>query len=621
MKRSIQLVALLLTVFMGSCTGGKDKAAAEHVDAKPIVKLADVKARPVDQIQDYTATVEAEVKNNIAPSSPVRIDQIFVEVGDRVSKGQKLVQMDAANLKQTKLQLDNQEIEFNRIDELYKVGGASKSEWDASKMQLDVKKTAYKNLLENTSLQSPINGVVTARNYDNGDMYSGGEPVLVVEQITPVKLLINVSETYFTKVKKGTPVDVKLDVYGDEVFTGTINLIYPTIDATTRTFQVEIRLDNKDQRVRPGMFARATLNFGTAENVVVPDLAIVKQAGSGDRVNGAARWMTFMGIQFQPSEIAKMAVVIVTAFILSKGQDEDGASPKAFKRIMIITCIVCGLILPENYSTGMLLFGTVYLMMFIGRVSARKLLILGGGIVAFVTVFVAFLLATPDKTLENIPMGHRFTTVKSRIADFTNKEEVPAAKFDIDGDGQVAHARIAVATSNVVGKGPGNSVQRDFLSQAFSDFIYAIIIEELGLVGGIVVVFLYVCLLVRVGRIAKKCDRTFPAFLITGIALLLVTQALFNMMVAVGLAPVTGQPLPLISKGGTSTFINCAYIGMILSVSRYTAKLEEQRMHDAQVPMLIDAGNAENPEQPADSEAQTAAEPTAKVLNSDAEFE
>jgi len=252
MKRSIQLVALLLTVFMGSCTGGKDKAAAEHVDAKPIVKLADVKARPVDQIQDYTATVEAEVKNNIAPSSPVRIDQIFVEVGDRVSKGQKLVQMDAANLKQTKLQLDNQEIEFNRID-------------------------------ENTSLQSPINGVVTARNYDNGDMYSGGEPVLVVEQITPVKLLINVSETYFTKVKKGTPVDVKLDVYGDEVFTGTINLIYPTIDATTRTFQVEIRLDNKDQRVRPGMFARATLNFGTAENVVVPDLAIVKQAGSGDR--------------------------------------------------------------------------------------------------------------------------------------------------------------------------------------------------------------------------------------------------------------------------------------------------------------------------------------------------
>ena len=150
-------------------------------------------------------------------------------------------------------------------------------------MQLDVKETAYKNLLENTSLLSPISGVVTARNYDNGDMYSGGDPVLVVEQITPVKLLINVSEIYFTKVKKGAPVDVKLDVYGDEVFTGTVSLIYPTIDAATRTFQVEIKLDNRDQRVRPGMFARATLNFGTADNVVVPDLAIVKQAGSGDR--------------------------------------------------------------------------------------------------------------------------------------------------------------------------------------------------------------------------------------------------------------------------------------------------------------------------------------------------
>lgn len=284
MKKGIQLVALLLTVLMGSsCTGGKDKAAVEQVEEKPVVKLADVKARPVDQIQDYTATVEAEVKNNIAPASPVRIDRIFVEVGDRVSKGQKLVQMDAANLQQTKLQLDNQEIEFNRIDELYKVGGASKSEWDASKMQLDVKRTAYKNLLENTALLSPIDGVITARNYDNGDMYSGGNPVLVVEQITPVKLLINVSESYFTKVKKGAPVDVKLDVYGDELFQGTISLIYPTIDAATRTFQVEVKLDNKDRRVRPGMFARVTLNFGTANNVVVPDLAIVKQAGSGDR--------------------------------------------------------------------------------------------------------------------------------------------------------------------------------------------------------------------------------------------------------------------------------------------------------------------------------------------------
>ena len=283
MKKRFQLIALLAVALLGACSGGKDKVAVEQVDEKPRVKLADVKARPVEQIHEYTATVEAEVKNNIAPSSPVRIDRILVEVGDRVSKGQKLVSMDAANLKQIKYQLDNQQIEFKRIDELYKVGGASKSEWDTAKMNLDIRETSYKNLLENTSLLSPINGVVTARNYDNGDMYSGGNPVLVVEQITPVKLMINVSESYFTQVKKGAPVDVKLDVYGDEIFKGTINLIYPTIDAATRTFPIEIKLDNRDQRVRPGMFARASLNFGTEENVVVPDLAIVKQAGSGDR--------------------------------------------------------------------------------------------------------------------------------------------------------------------------------------------------------------------------------------------------------------------------------------------------------------------------------------------------
>ena len=190
---------------------------------------------------------------------------------------------------------------------------------------------------------------------------------------------------------------------------------------------------------------------------------------------------------------------------------------------------------------------------------------------------------------------------------------MPAAKFDIDKDAQIAHARIAIATSHIIGKAPGNSIQRDFLSQAFSDFIFAIIIEELGLVGGIFVVCLYIWLLVRAGRIAQKCDRTFPAFLVMGIALMLVSQAILNMMVAVGLFPVTGQPLPLVSKGGTSTLINCAYIGMILSVSRYTAHLEEQKERNAQLQMQAEAT--------ATSEAQTAAEPTAQVLNSDAEFE
>jgi len=285
MKKSFQWMALLAMVLLGACSGAKEKgnAVQQVVEEKPRVKLANVSARPVDQVQEYTATVEAEVKNNIAPASPVRIDRIAVEVGDRVSKGQRLVSMDAANLKQAKFQLDNQLLEFKRIEELYKVGGVSKSEWDDAKMTLDIKQTAYDNLLENTSLLSPVNGVVTARNYDNGDMYNGGAPVLVVEQITPVKLLINVSEGYFAKVKKDASAKVKVDVYGDEEFEGKISLVYPTIDPATRTFPVEIKLYNRDQRVRPGMFARVTLNFGTQNHVVVPDLAIVKRAGSGDR--------------------------------------------------------------------------------------------------------------------------------------------------------------------------------------------------------------------------------------------------------------------------------------------------------------------------------------------------
>ena len=337
-----------------------------------------------------------------------------------------------------------------------------------------------------------------------------------------------------------------------------------------------------------------------------------------EKTNDAGRWIKLLGIQFQPSEFAKMTVIIATAYNLSRGQTEEGANPKAFKYIMGITGLFCLLIFPENFSTAALLFGVVYLMMIIGRIAAKKIMILTSALLGIVVAGVLFLELT--KNVDNHFL-HRFDTWRTRIENFFNPEEVPAAKFDIDRNAQVGHARIAMATSHILGQGPGNSVQRDFLSQAYSDFIFAIIVEELGLLPAAIVVLLYIILLIRAGRIAKKCDRTFPAFLVIGIALLLVTQAMFNMMVAVGLAPVTGQPLPLISRGGTSTIINCIYIGMILSVSRYTAKLEEQRMHDAQVPILINAENTENPEQPADSEVQTAVEPTAKALNSDAEFE
>ena len=333
-----------------------------------------------------------------------------------------------------------------------------------------------------------------------------------------------------------------------------------------------------------------------------------------EKTNEAGRWVKFFGLPFQPSEFAKMGVIIATAYILSRGQTEEGASPKAFRQILKVAGVMCLLILPENYSTGMLLFGVVYLMMIVGRIQTRKLLMLGGALATVILLFVGFLFITPNDTLEQIPLGHRFTTVKARIADFTSSEEVPPSKFDVDDNAQVGHARIAVATSSIIGKGPGNSVQRDFLSQAYSDFIFAIIIEELGLAGGGFVVFLYLWLLIRCWRIANRCERTFPAFLVLGIGLILTVQAMFNMMVAVGLAPVTGQPLPLISRGGTSTLINCVYIGIILSVSRYNIEQQEKRKAEEEAA----AAHTELPNALATVTGPAA--PTAASLNNDDEM-
>ena len=188
--------------------------------------------------------------------------------------------MDETTLSQQEMQLKNLETEFNRIDQLYKVGGVSKSEWDNVNLQLEVARKSFQTLKENTQLASPIDGVVTARNYDNGDLY-GGQAILVVQKIAPVKITINVSEQYYSKVKKGDEVSIELDAYPGETFTGKVSLIYPTVDAMTHTFPVEINVANTDQKLRPGMFARATLNLGTLNHVVVPDLAIEKRSGSG----------------------------------------------------------------------------------------------------------------------------------------------------------------------------------------------------------------------------------------------------------------------------------------------------------------------------------------------------
>lgn len=294
-KNTLAILPITAILLFTSCSSNTQNDSNTEEVAKVKVQVATATTQEVEQQGSFTATVQAETTNNIAPQSAGRIKKIYVEVGDHVSKGQKLVEMDAANLQQTTLQLENTKTEFERIDELYKVGGTSKSAWDAQKLAYDIAKTTYDNLLENTTLVSPISGIVTKRNYDSGDMFSMGAPIYVIEQIRPVKLIVNVSEGLFTKVKKGMEVDITLDVYDSETFKGTVTLIHPTIDSETRTFPVEIKINNTDERVRPGMFARVTFSYGKQNHVVIPDRAVLKQAGAADRYvfvckNGVAEY-------------------------------------------------------------------------------------------------------------------------------------------------------------------------------------------------------------------------------------------------------------------------------------------------------------------------------------------
>ena len=316
---------------------------------------------------------------------------------------------------------------------------------------------------------------------------------------------------------------------------------------------------------------------------------------AGESINGANRVIELGGQTFQPSEIAKGTIILAEAQILSAMQTEKGADRQAFKYILIISLPMIFLIGIENLSTALLLFSAMFLLMFIGRVPNIQLGKLTG--YCFLLVLAGVLLielvgddskidndkltkveavAKPKKERNAIEkLFHRADTWKGRINKFADKKDIAPEDYDLDKDAQVAHANIAIVSSNVIGKGPGNSVERDFLAQAYSDFIYAIIIEEMGIEGAALVVFLYIILLFRTARIANRCDNNFPAFLCMGLAMMLVIQAAANMLVAVGIVPVTGQPLPLISKGGTSTIINCAYIGAILSVSRTAKKKKE----------------------------------------------
>lgn len=280
-------------MLMTSCSSEEKKV--EEKDEKPLVKVETVVSQSVDQIGNYTATTEADVVNNITTAMPNRIKAIYVDEGQKVSKGQRLVALDDVNTDSYELQvanaeanLKNVEINYNRAVELYKIGGGTKQSVEQMELSLinaqnalASAKRALQNVKENTVLTSPISGVVTARNYDAGDM-TGQLPILTIAQVQPVKIVINVSESELSKVNNGMPAVVKFDTYGEEEFAGKVTMVAPTVDVATRTFGVEVTVANKDNRILPGMFARVELNLGTMEHVVVPDKAVVKQPGSGN---------------------------------------------------------------------------------------------------------------------------------------------------------------------------------------------------------------------------------------------------------------------------------------------------------------------------------------------------
>ena len=295
MQNLFKFIPLLSIALLLSCGGsGQTESTESEASQKTKVRVEEVKLVPVDQISTFTATVEADKVNNIAPAMGGRIREIYVEVGSQVRKGQVLVAMDASTYSQQETQVATLRRDFERYKELYEVGGISKQQLDQVKTQLDVAETAMNNLGENTKLVSPLNGVVTARNYDPGDV-AMQLPILTIESMNPVKVTLNVSERFYSQVKIGMPVEVQADALGDEVFEGKISLIYPTIDPVSHTFTVEVSVPNNNQKLRPGMFSRVKMNFGTNDRPLLSDLAVLKQVGSNDRYvfveeNGKAKY-------------------------------------------------------------------------------------------------------------------------------------------------------------------------------------------------------------------------------------------------------------------------------------------------------------------------------------------
>lgn len=319
-------------------------------------------------------------------------------------------------------------------------------------------------------------------------------------------------------------------------------------------------------------------NFGYLGLMLSFGLLIYALIG-GIVANDAKRWVEIAGVRFQPSELAKLSLVIVVADLIARIRMDANAEKKQFRNILIISVLIIGLVLLENFSTAAILGLTIFSMMFIGQIHWKKLLSIVAAGAVFLLLLYAMVHIVPKEKAPQ--MLDRAYTWVARVQDKTNENS--ENRYEINDDNlQVQNGRIAIAHGGFWGVFPGNSVQRDYLPHAFDDFIFAIIVEEMGLLGGMFVMFLYLVLLFRTGQIAKVSKRVYPAILVTGLGLIITLQATTNIFVGSGFGLVTGQPLPLISRGGTSILITCLYFGIILGVIREIKEEEKRRKEEGE---------------------------------------
>lgn len=270
---------------LASCGKQDDgqQAAVTHENELPIVDIDVAHSRKVDLFRNYTANVEADNINNISPAMSNRIESIRADIGDHVRKGQVLVTLDASTAEQQRVTLEQLQRDYDRAVKLLEIGAGTQSAVDQVKAQLDAQTALYRNTMTNTVLTAPISGVVTARNYDPGDM-TGQQPVLTIGQISPnVKVMININESDIASINRGSQVDVVFDAFPGEKFTGKISRLSPAVDINSRTFPAEVLISNPAEKIKPGMFARVEIRLGDRDNVVVPDRAVVKQTGSANK--------------------------------------------------------------------------------------------------------------------------------------------------------------------------------------------------------------------------------------------------------------------------------------------------------------------------------------------------